>query len=105
MGRTLPLYCIRLDQDSAVPLHRQLYEALKDLIQGRVLPAGAGLPSTRSLAQDLGIARNTVTAAYDQLNAEGYVVSRPGARTTVVDLPSRAAPPEEGLVQTGRKLS
>jgi GntR family transcriptional regulator / MocR family aminotransferase len=45
--------------------------------------AGAPLPSTRALAADLGIARNTVIAAYDQLRTEGYVTSQRGGGTRV----------------------
>lgn len=85
---SFPLEAVRIDRAGAVPLHRQLYAELKRLITARSLGPGAGLPSSRSLAQDLGLARNTVTAAYDQLAAEGYVISRPGARPAVVDLPA-----------------
>ncbi|WP_210494067.1 PLP-dependent aminotransferase family protein [Microvirga antarctica] len=105
MAQTFPLFALSLDRTSSVPLHRQLYEALRDLIQRRALPAGADLPSTRALAQDLGIARNTVTAAYDQLTAEGYGVARPGARTVVVDLPIRPLSAEETPPAQRRPLS
>ena len=67
---------------------RYMYQALRTAIVDRTLPPGSALPSTRTLALDLALSRNTVTAAYDQLVAEGYLVSRPGARPTVVDLPT-----------------
>lgn len=63
-------------------LHQQLRAAILD---GR-LAAGAALPSSRGLASQLGIARNTVVAAYDLLVAEGYVLARRGARATVAEL-------------------
>lgn len=62
---------------------RALENALRRAIRhGRLLP-GARLPSTRSLAAELRLSRGTVTAAYDQLVAEGYLITRPGAATEV----------------------
>ena len=49
------------------------------------LPPGTKLPSSRTLAEDLGIARNTVLHVYDQLTAEGYVISTTGSGTYVAD--------------------
>ncbi|WP_413991451.1 PLP-dependent aminotransferase family protein [Labrys okinawensis] len=86
--RTFPLDALALDRTSRAPLHRQLYLALKTLIQERTLPPETALPSTRSLAHDLRIARNTVSAAYDQLVTEGYLANRAGARPLVIDLPA-----------------
>ena len=86
--QSFPLDVLRLDRASTVALHRQLYRALRSALVDRALPPGSALPSTRTLAVDLALSRNTVTAAYDQLVAEGYLVSRPGARPTVVDLPN-----------------
>ncbi|MCX5494422.1 PLP-dependent aminotransferase family protein [Kaistia dalseonensis] len=91
MRQSFPLESLMLSRTSAVPLHRQLYEALRGLIQDRTLAAGSALPSTRALAGDLAIARNTVTVAYDQLATEGYILPRQGARPMVVDLPTGAA--------------
>jgi len=64
-----------------------LEDALRGAISSRRLAAGARLPSTRALAADLGFARGTVAAAYDQLVAEGYLVARRGADTRVADIP------------------
>ncbi|WP_448949968.1 rhizopine catabolism transcriptional regulator MocR [Labrys neptuniae] len=91
---TFPLDALAPDRTSQIPLHRQLYQALKTLIQERTLAAGTALPSTRWLAHDLRIARNTVSAAYDQLITEGYLSNRAGARPVVIDLP--AAPTGNG---------
>ena len=66
-------------------LHRQLRAAILD---GR-LPAGSSLPASRALARALGVARNTVVAAYDLLIAEGYALPRPGAKAVVADLAAR----------------
>lgn len=72
-----------LDADSAVPLHRQIYEALRTSILAGRLAAGTRLPSTRVLASELGVARNTVVLAFDQLGAEGYLSARRGGGTRV----------------------
>ena len=63
-------------QEADGPLHRRIYDALKSAIHAGRLGPGARLPSTRTLATDLDVSRNTVTLAYEQLVAEGYVVSR-----------------------------
>jgi GntR family transcriptional regulator / MocR family aminotransferase len=72
-----------------LPLHRQLYEALRrGLLDGK-LAAGDRLPSSRDLAKDLNLSRNTVVAAIGQLTVEGYLVSQVGSGTYVHDtLPS-----------------
>jgi len=75
------------------PLYRRVYHALKSTIRdGRLAPA-ARLPSTRELAADLRVSRNTVMLAYEQLLAEGYVVSRNRATASVAStLPASAMP-------------
>src|SRR5450830_1161725 len=60
----------------AAPLQRQLHARLKTAILGGELPAETCLPGSRALAATLGIARNTVSAVYDQLAVEGYVLAR-----------------------------
>lgn len=75
------------------PLYRRIYHALKsDISGGRLLPH-TRLPSTRALAADLGVSRNTVTLAYEQLIAEGYLLSRHRSTTLVAGAaPSPVAP-------------
>ena len=75
----------RLGAQDALPLHRQLYEALRRAMLDGKLGAGERLPSSRDLAQDLGLSRNTVVAAINQLSVEGYLVSRVGSGTYVND--------------------
>jgi GntR family transcriptional regulator / MocR family aminotransferase len=86
--QSFPLDALSLDRGRSLPLHRQLYAALRSQIADRTLQPGTMLPSSRSLAQDLKLGRNTVTAAYDQLVTEGYLCSRSRTRPTVVYLPS-----------------
>lgn len=69
--------------DGVGTLYQQLYHALRSAILGGHLVAGSRLPATRTLARDLGVSRNTVLLAYDQLLAEGYTVGQIGSGTYV----------------------
>jgi GntR family transcriptional regulator/MocR family aminotransferase len=90
--RLLPLDLLSL-VPGAVPLHRQLYGQLRDLIVAGTVSPGATLPSGRMLADELGVSRNTVVAAYDQLASEGYVEIESRRRPTVAVLGPAAPPP------------
>jgi GntR family transcriptional regulator/MocR family aminotransferase len=81
---------LRLDPAAGHPLHRQLYSGLRAAILSGRLATGARLPSTRALADELDVSRNTVLDAYAQLLAEGYVEGKVGSGTYV----SRALPDE-----------
>jgi GntR family transcriptional regulator/MocR family aminotransferase len=70
---------VKLDGDGA--LHRQLYRALRAAILEGRLGGAQRLPSTRALAKELGLSRNTVLQAVDQLVAEGYAHGRVGSGT------------------------
>ena len=72
---------LRLDRRLAAPLHRQIYERIRSAILSGRLPAGARLPSSRSLASQLAASRATVQLAYELLAGEGYVVGRAAAGT------------------------
>ncbi|HEV3092768.1 MAG TPA: PLP-dependent aminotransferase family protein, partial [Candidatus Cybelea sp.] len=74
---------IKIDTASRVPKHRQIYAALRRAILEGRLQAHDSLPSTRQLAAELGVSRNTIMVAYELLLAEGYVVGRGGAGTFV----------------------
>jgi GntR family transcriptional regulator/MocR family aminotransferase len=81
----------RCQRGLAAGLHQAITEAIRD---GR-LAASDPLPSSRALASDLGVARGTVVEAYQQLTAEGWLVSRQGQGTRVATLPSVAPDPGE----------
>ncbi len=66
-----------------MPNHRRIYELIRRAITTQILPAGERLPSTRSLAEDLTVSRNTILAAFEQLLDEGYVASQTGSGTYV----------------------
>jgi GntR family transcriptional regulator/MocR family aminotransferase len=88
----VPFVSLQLDRRSAVPLNRQLYDELRAAVLSGRLAHGARLPSTRTLALDLKVSRNTVTGAFDQLLAEGYLEGKVGSGTYVA-----GAVPEEFL--------
>ena len=77
-----PLH-VPLDFAARDPLHRQIYEGVRSGILAGRFAAGMRLPSTRVLASELGVARNTVVFAFDQLCAEGYLIARRGGGTRV----------------------
>ncbi|MEQ8664312.1 MAG: PLP-dependent aminotransferase family protein [Rhodospirillales bacterium] len=77
------LIALDIDQSAADPLHRQVYAGIRDaILSGRLAPGGL-LPSTRTLARDLALSRNTVMTAYELLASEGYTESRGGSATRV----------------------
>lgn len=91
------LTSISLDLGQRRSLGRQLHQQLRARILSGNLPPGTRLLSSRALAEELGIARNTVGEALSQLVAEGYLEARAGAGTFVSrTLPQRAAFPVGG---------
>src|SRR5260370_13510357 len=72
-----------VDATSSFPLYRQLYDRLRLAILTGQLATGTRLPATRTLADQLGVSRNTVYIAYQQLLAEGYIDSKVGHGTSV----------------------
>ncbi len=77
---------LELDHASAVPLYRQIYERLRRAVLDGQLKTGERLPSTRELASELGVSRNTVFIAYEQLLAEGYIEGKVGYGTAVAPI-------------------
>jgi GntR family transcriptional regulator/MocR family aminotransferase len=85
---------IELDAAGTVPLHRQLYARLRDaIVAGRIAP-GTRLPSTRAMADSLGVSRSTVISSFAQLHSEGYLEATTGSGTYVAgELPEERMPP------------
>ena len=79
----MPLPALAIDAASATPPFEQLRAQLAEQIRGGALPPGERLPTVRRLADDLGLAVNTVARAYRELEAEGLVETR-GRNGTVV---------------------
>ena len=85
---------LALQPDPWLPLGRALEVELRDAVRTGRLRAGQRLPSTRGLADDLGVARGTVVAVYEQLVAEGWLEARQGAGTRVAAVPAVPTPAE-----------
>ena len=82
------------------PLYRQVYAGLRQAILAGSFNGGDRLPSTRDLAEQLGISRTVIVLAYDQLLAEGFVVGRSGSGTYVAsELSGRSAGPSRSRAQ------
>ena len=79
-----PAGAISLQRDASVPAYRDLYQRIRSEILSGRLAAGARLPSSRTLATQLGVARGTVEVAYQMLTGEGYTIGD-GARGTIVN--------------------
>jgi len=98
-----------LDPGSDQPLFVQLVAAITDdIVSGRLAP-GQRLPGSRTLAKSLGVHRNTVVAAYAELAAESWIVSRPAQGTTVAatqptHLPRALAAPTPAAAEAGYDL-
>lgn len=87
----------RVGEDGLVA---QLTDQLRRLIAGGRLGKGCVLPSSRRLATDLGVSRNTVTYAFEQLVAEGYLEISQGRRAVVMaDSDKCSAAPRSGLAR------
>ena len=77
---------IAINRNSPLSIKKQLYNSLTTLIHEGTLSTGDKLPSTRTLATQLNIARNSVIEIYEQLVAEGYAVSKTGQGTYIDDV-------------------
>jgi GntR family transcriptional regulator/MocR family aminotransferase len=89
-----------LEPHAETPLYRQVYEGLRQaMLEGR-LRSGEPLPSTRTLARDLGVSRNTVLLAFDQLGAEGYIEGAARSATRVAHhMPNELSAPRDNTQQ------
>jgi GntR family transcriptional regulator/MocR family aminotransferase len=76
---------MELELSGAGPLYRRLAQALREAIRTGRLSPGEALPSSRALAADLGLSRNTVVLAYHSLEAEGFLATRAASRTYVAE--------------------
>jgi GntR family transcriptional regulator len=77
---------LRLSLDDPEPMYRQIESQLKDFILARALPPGTRLPTIRALARQLTCGINTTRRAYQDLEAEGFILTRPGRGTVVAEM-------------------
>ena len=69
--------------NGSTPLYEQLCQSLRESIASGRLAPGSRLPSSRALARELCVSRNTVVNAYEQLALEGFVIATKGSVTRV----------------------
>jgi GntR family transcriptional regulator / MocR family aminotransferase len=106
MARTWAISGVDLHLDLEGPRVRAGLEAgLREAVSSGRLSAGIRLPSSRALAADLGIARNTVAETYSQLVAEGWLTARQGSGTRVAPRPAPADADRAGPDATARTLA
>lgn len=94
---------LHLNIDRAHGLRAGLEQALREAIRLGRLSSGSRLPSSRILAQELGMARNTVSQVYEQLAAEGYLTARPRSGMSVAPRPDPVPPPAIPLASPFRE--
>jgi len=87
-----PDVLVRLDRSAHETLGSQLQRELREAIRTGRLTLGEKLPSSRRLATELGVSRGLVVEGYTQLEAEGYLTTRPGSATEVAIRPVDATP-------------
>jgi GntR family transcriptional regulator len=83
MRRFVVVMFLEVDPRGKVPIYVQLVEGVRHAIEVGTLREGERLPTVRALAEELTVAPNTVVKAYNELQREGWIQSRPGAGTTV----------------------
>ena len=97
-GRPFGIQLLEGAAATGIPLYAQLHRQLREHILSGTLKPGAGLPSARMLSAELAVSRNTVEAAYTQLQSEGFIARRVGAGTVVAATVAEVAPfrPRQG---------
>ena len=83
---------IVIDRKSGIPLIQQVAESLRSAIRSGRLAGGMRLPSTRDLALEIGVSRSVTVAAYEQLEAEGYLEGKVGSGSYVAEGAASASP-------------
>lgn len=77
------LLTIHIQENSKEARYRQLYLAFREAILAGRLRSGLKLPGSRAVARELGLSRNTVIAAFEQLEEEGFILSKRGSGSYV----------------------
>ncbi len=77
MRKREPMQELTIPFNETDPLYEQIYRYIREQVKTEQIPAGTKLPSTRRLAEHLGVSRSTTQLAYDQLVAEGYLEAEP----------------------------
>lgn len=101
---------LKVDKTDPDTAYRQVYRQLRAAILAGEWPPGSRLPSSRQLAEEAGVARITITHAFEQLMAEGFIESRVGAGTFVAaEIPDKGIDAFSGfrpdLTEWGRRVT
>jgi DNA-binding transcriptional MocR family regulator len=74
---------LNLNRTNHIPLYQQVIDQIKEMVENDILEPGTRLPSSRIMAEKLGVNRSTITNAYQELWAQGYIDSRPGSYSCI----------------------
>ncbi len=96
----MPLF-IQIDSDGEKPIYQQISDQIKDQIRAGQLPLNTQLPPIRHLAETLGVTRNTIQTAYDELQADGWIEAYVGRGTYI----SRSAQLHDQIAAVGHNLT
>jgi len=96
---------LRVDTDDAVPVYEQIRLQLLAMIAGGTLPPGSQLPTIRQLAADLGLAKGTVSKAYEALLRDRVVESRGRSGTVVSTRPVNRATAQQLVMDAAERLA
>lgn len=97
-----PTLSLAINADAARPLYLQIADGVAAAVRKGALPPGTRLPGTRALAAQLGTARKTVVAAFDELTAQGWIVGRPDRGTFVASAVPEIVPASASAPAAGR---
>lgn len=89
------------DENADKPLYLQLYDYIRGEMEAGRIPPNTRLPSIRKLARHLGVSKNTVEAAYQQLMAEGYMISKPKSGYYAAEMEDRPS----AAIHSHKKIS
>ena len=78
---------LSIDKSSDEPVYEQIRRQIVELVQGGLLAAGSRIPSVRQLALSLGVSKNTVAMAYEELSAQHLIEARHGSGTYICERP------------------
>ncbi|MCE1177611.1 MAG: PLP-dependent aminotransferase family protein [Micrococcales bacterium] len=105
MPRTPVDFPVTLDRGLPTPLPGQIAAAVRVAVAGGTLRPGDLMPSTRALAERLGVSRGTASAAYDQLHAEAYLESRPRSSVVINPALRQTNPPPDAEAALGQPVT